>query len=629
MRNYRIAFFTADWNYELVESTLQGLKQYVDEHVNVRLCVFDCFGKDLDSDKDKSEYAIYDLADLEQFDGVLVQGNQIVLRRVRDLIAERIAQSGIPAVSIDCPLEGCTMIGIDNQSAQRDITDHVIRCHGARRLVYLTGLLDNGSLEGRQRLEGFYDACRNNGVPEENIQVIEGTWRTSDGATVIHNWMEEKRPLPDAFLCANDDMALGLMEALGEYGFRVPRDVIVTGFDGLSSAELSSPRLSTIRRDNSGQNYRAMDLLIKMIDGQRAGDKQSFPHQMICTESCGCGDSAGPAYLQDKYFHQTRFLKDFYSLQDEMAEDLFEADSLLELMDMVEDNKKILGSGNVYLCVNDYYFDGSDTKQYKQGMETFGKEMILAACGRDCVTLDRRAQYVRFPTRDLLPCGMMEVNRFLVFYPLHYNAHSLGYLVMDGISETAKLNLHMSIFSFLEIAMENVRKKNLLRSFNDILDDLYVHDALTGLYNRFGYERFAQQTFDTFLREDGGAQVLFIDMDHMKDINDRCGHETGDAAIKKTAEILRASCGPRDLMMRYGGDEFLVIASCRDGDLPGIIQRAVNAYNGGSEKPPFQLSLSVGVIRISAKEGKPLEECVREADELMYEQKILRKRCRK
>ena len=46
MRNYRIAYFTADWNYELVETTLHGLRQFVDDHEHVQLCVFDCFGKD-------------------------------------------------------------------------------------------------------------------------------------------------------------------------------------------------------------------------------------------------------------------------------------------------------------------------------------------------------------------------------------------------------------------------------------------------------------------------------------------------------------------------------------------------------------------------------------------------------
>ena len=53
--SYRIAFLTDDWNYELVENTLWGLKSYVEEHKDVSLCIFDCFGKDVGNAKDDSE----------------------------------------------------------------------------------------------------------------------------------------------------------------------------------------------------------------------------------------------------------------------------------------------------------------------------------------------------------------------------------------------------------------------------------------------------------------------------------------------------------------------------------------------------------------------------------------------
>ncbi len=93
MKTYRIAFLTCDWNYELVESTLRGLKDYVAEHENVYLRIFDCFGKDQGTEADLSEYAIYGLPDLSQFDGVLVQGNQIVLESARSFVERMIREA--------------------------------------------------------------------------------------------------------------------------------------------------------------------------------------------------------------------------------------------------------------------------------------------------------------------------------------------------------------------------------------------------------------------------------------------------------------------------------------------------------------------------------------------------------
>ena len=624
MKDYNIAFLTADWNYELVERTLQGVRQFVNDHGNIHLCVFDCFGKDHNSDSDRSEYAIYDLVDLSRFDGIMVQGNQIVLRRVRERLARRIAAAGIPAVTIDCPMDGCTLVGVDNRQAQYDMTEHVIREHGARRLVYLTGLLDNGCPEGVQRRDGFLDACRDNGLRDADVQVIECSWRTSDGNRIARRWLDEGQPLPDAFVAANDEMALGLIEVLTERGCRIPEDVVVTGFDNIASAELSSPRLSTVNRDSFRLNYQAMEVLLGLIEGTETRDQVLVGYDIVCSESCGCRTVSRPEAVREKYFHQTRFLKNFYTLQDRMAEGLFEASDLLDLMDIVEKNHGIFGCDNVYLCVNGYYFDNYDKKQWNHDSEAFGEEMILAACGRAGIVPDAGQPYVRFPTGMLLPGDMMRRERFLIFYPLHYNTYSIGYLVMDGVSESSRLNLHKSIFSFLDIAIENVRKKGLLRQFNEVLDNLYVHDALTGLYNRFGYDRFGQRTYEAFLEEDGGAQILFIDRDDMKCVNDRYGHEMGDAAIRTAARALEIACEPRDFIMRYGGDEFLVIASRRETGLEEAIQRAAETA-GGEAGLPFDLALSVGVVRAYASERRPLDSCVQAADTLMYDNKNRRK----
>ena len=95
-RKYNIGYFAVDWNYELVDLALHGLKQFTDTHRNVYLRIFDCFGKDLDNSKDKSEYRIFSLPDLSGFDGVVLLGNQIILQRVRDEPVRRPADPGKP-----------------------------------------------------------------------------------------------------------------------------------------------------------------------------------------------------------------------------------------------------------------------------------------------------------------------------------------------------------------------------------------------------------------------------------------------------------------------------------------------------------------------------------------------------
>ena len=616
MKEYRIAYFTVDWNYELVESSLHGLKRYVDDHPNVHLSLFDCFGKDIGNPRDLSEYAIYDLPDLRDFDGLMIHGNQLVLKRVREELSKRVVKTGIPAISIGCPMEGFSMLTFDNQAAQREIAAHVIGHHGARKLVYISGMLDNNCPEGQQRLDGFLEACRAGGVPDENIEIIHGTWRTSDGAKVAKQWIREKRPLPDAFIAANDEMALGILETFQEHGVRIPEDVMITGFDNLIDGELSNPRLSTINCDMQKLNYYGMECLIQKIEGMENRKTISFEYNVICAESCGCQTPSKPGLIQDKYFHQTRFLKNFYNLQDQLAEKMFEAESLEELMLSVENNQKIFGCSDVYLCMNDFYYDQFVRGEGENLSRSFGDEMVLTACRK---MRRKQEDYLpfRFSRKELLPAELRKTERFLIYYPLHYNEVSIGYLVMDGISEAAKMNLHESILNFVEIAIENTRKKGVLRRLNGVLDELYVRDALTGLYNRFGLRRQGQEVFDALNKRDGTVQILFADLDEMKTINDRFGHDTGDEALRRTAEILREVCGEDAFIMRYGGDEFVIIASGREPGLGERIERRIAEANK-KEKTPYTLSVTTGSVFSCAGDQKTLEECVKAADSLMY-----------
>ena len=612
-RTYTIAYFSVDWNYELVDQTLHGMKQYTDSHRNVFLRVFDCFGTDLGNAKDKSEYRIFTLPDLTAFDGAVILANQIISRDAREELVRRIDEAGIPAVSIGCPLPGCVFVSHDNRAAQYAVADHVIREHGARTLVYLTGNLYNDSPEARQRLDGFQDACRDNGIPSGAVQILEKTWRTSDGVDVAKQWIQEDLPLPDAFICGNDEMALGLMETLQENGVSIPGSVIVTGYDNLDSAQLSCPRLTSVYSDYRKMNYRAMETLIDMIDGKSVPSAVQCKFDFIPSASCGCADPAGADTIRDRYFRQTRFLRSFYLLQEQLAEELFEANNLKDLTAAVLHNRAIFGCHDIFLSINDYYFDNYEKAEWTQDSETYGEEMVLAS-----------RNYIRYPTRQLLPEPYLSKERFLVFYPLHYNTYSIGFIALDGLSEAARMNLHESIFNFLEIAIENIRKKELLRKFNEMLDDLYVHDGLTGLYNRFGFERYANEAYSRLMRKYGSALVLFTDLDEMKMINDKYGHDAGDAALKAVSRILRDNCSEDDFIMRYGGDEFVVIAGGDRPDLKERILAAADAYNASSGMP-FTLDFSIGTVLARKNQKRPLDECVREADALMYEIKTERK----
>ncbi len=635
----RIAFFTADWNYELVESILGGLEKYVNGHDGIQVFVFDCFGKDTGDARDEMEYSIFTLPDLDKFDGVIVVGSQVVYNGARQYLSKKILEAKIPAVSIDCPLAGCQWVGIDNRQAQYDIVNHLIQSHGTKTMLYITGLLDNGCPEGRDRLQGFLDICADQGIKESEYEVVEATWRTSDGYQIMKERIASGRPLPDAVVSGNDEMAIGAIEALHESGYSIPDDIIVTGFDNVTSSQLIWPTLSTVRRDYQSLTYFAVEVLISQIRRRaeiRGSDpdadvcpdhkeRLSFPYDLVKAESCGCRVFSQREDYRPRYFAQTRFLKSFHAMQETMVMKLFGAENFATLMDALEETFGIFVCNNIWLCLKEGYFDALLLENETDVPNSFTGHMLLTACGNGDIQPDERHIYDRFPAEELLPDRWKEENDFLLFYPVYYNDTSIGYIAMSSMSETAKLNLHEILLSFIEIALENVRQKMLLRKLNGKLDDLYIRDGLTGLYNRFGYKRLAEVCFHNICKNEGSARILFVDMDDMKRINDQFGHEIGDEAIRHTAAVLRKLSGPESFLMRYGGDEFLLICSRKEKNLSDRIQQACEIQTQQYHLP-YRLGVSIGEYSLSEGDAMTLDACVRMADAEMYRVKKNRRR---
>ncbi|MCR4907530.1 MAG: GGDEF domain-containing protein [Lachnospiraceae bacterium] len=621
---YRIAYFTSDWNYEIVGTTLRGLKKYTEDHEDVSLCVFDCFGKFENTVVNRTEFDIINLPNLRQFNGVLIQANQIVNDNARDQLKKRIEEAKLPAVSIEVPMEGCVCLGTDNYSAMREMVEHLLDVHFVSRLAFVEGL--EGNPEADNRKKAFSDVCSERGIKTEDIRYFKGGWMQEDGRAVGHEVLKTPSNLPDAIVCANDEMAFGVMEVLQASGINIPNDVIVTGFDDITSSALYQPRLTTLSRDYALIAYHGMDKLISMIEGNEEPDESDSAYHCVFSESCGCRSGAEEEFsmIKSRFFRTNRFMKDYYMIQEKLVASLFESDRLPDIMNTVERNYEVFGCDNIYLCINDFYFDNYEKSTWRNRARTFSDHMILAAEGTPLRRPDTNHVYSRFPTDELLPEKILERERFMVFYPLHYNTYSIGFIALNGVSPAAEANLLESTFTFFDIAIENVRKKYIMKSLNGMLDSLYVRDSLTGLYNRFGLERYGKQMYDRIVRRGQQAQFFFIDMDNMKLINDVYGHEVGDEAIRTVAELLAGICGNDGFLMRFGGDEFLIIADEGVSNMRFAIEKGVRDINDEG-RHSFELSLSVGEYRTDGITRRSLEECITAADEKMYEVKKQKK----
>ena len=150
--------------------------------------------------------------------------------------------------------------------------------------------------------------------------------------------------------------------------------------------------------------------------------------------------------------------------------------------------------------------------------------------------------------------------------------------------------------------------------------DASHHDQLTQLKNRMGFYSDFTRDFQKQLAEGKQLSLFICDIDRFKQINDTYGHNTGDAVLQHTAEILTSCCGPEDAVYRWGGEEFVMVLS--GSDVRGCAQKAeeirmkVMDSVCVTEDNEIRLTLSFGAAAFDPE--KSVEENLSAADEKLY-----------
>lgn len=229
-------------------------------------------------------------------DGVVVLATSVPDEVITEL-------SKITSVVLVAATQGSTnapvpVVSTDNYAGMRLLTKHIIEKHGISRMAYIAGPDD--SPDNHARYIGFCEALKDEHIIPDSVPIYRcGFDRTR--ALHVTSQLIKNKTLPQAMICANDQMALGVLEALQENGLHVPDDVIVTGFDGIEETNSSHPRLATIHQPMIDLGRQAIRTLVAMINKSEQGTEtkissQILPVTVLLRESCeGRHDSSHTA----------------------------------------------------------------------------------------------------------------------------------------------------------------------------------------------------------------------------------------------------------------------------------------------------------------------------------------------
>jgi len=156
------------------------------------------------------------------------------------------------------------------------------------------------------------------------------------------------------------------------------------------------------------------------------------------------------------------------------------------------------------------------------------------------------------------------------------------------------------------------------------LHSLALHDELTGLHNRRGFLLLAEQQMKISRRNHSSCQLLFLDIDGLKRINDTLGHAAGNGAIVEAAGVLRSAFRQCDILARIGGDEFAALAvgtwESSGAALRAHLEQKFNQVNAQPNRT-YPLSFSVGIVPCGASVRSSIEDLLAKSDALMYQDK--------
>ncbi len=167
-----------------------------------------------------------------------------------------------------------------------------------------------------------------------------------------------------------------------------------------------------------------------------------------------------------------------------------------------------------------------------------------------------------------------------------------------------------------------------LEAKNRELDQMAIRDPLTGLYNRRFFDEGLTREWQRFQRSGEGFSVIIMDVDALKKLNDRHGHEAGDRALQMIGTMLRTTLRETDLVARVGGDEFAALLPRTDLEsskaVVAKLHEAIKGLRLVLRSRPLPLTLSLGTATVPGlPPASSAAELLRVADKRMYEAKRL------
>ncbi len=581
-----------------------------------------------DESVNPAETYVFDIMPYKDLSCIIIMDEKIKSHTVSSRIINRANEEKVPVIVVDGEYEGTTTVNFDYDAGFEEITRHVIEHHHAKRPHMMAGLPNN--VFSDRRIAIFKKVIEENGIPFDDSMLSYGDF-WADPTQAAMEELLKRDELPDAIICANDIMAINVCYCLDVAGIKVPEQVLVSGFDGIDEVFFTTPKIATCNCNTIHLAEATGELVIKIGNHEEISDRFITPI-IVPNESCGCPERSWNAsnimvsFNNGFYRHQddTRIL---YNISSNMETSKTAWDMAAAIHNHKTKNTLTVVDKHIFDLDTNYFVE--DTPKQTTDFHIINDADYAEEHRFERIPLPDELFYddKENPEESVLSGNfkdrileLTESGYPLLFNALDYMNRPFGFncyffreFIVTNFSRAAIVTnaVSMGIGGFINLQYQ----KRLLEA----MDDMYKHDALTGLYNRLGFLKVYEDEIKSKQHDDLPITVIMSDLDGLKYINDTFGHADGDRSIAAVATALKDACPPEALCARFGGDElFCVIFGECDAD--GIIKKIDKTlvdYNE-SVKLPYTVATSTGAFTTTLSDDYEILKALKVADEKMY-----------
>ena len=561
---------------------------------------------------DQGAMSVYDLMDYHILDAVIVLADAFADATIVKRLVDKAKAKAVPVIVVNGRQEGACCIHGDARDAFHGLFEHVIKAHGVKDTWFVTE-----EKESQQQAACYLETMKENGLPCEESRVVYSA--TVEAGQAVLDRLAAGQKLPQAIFCATDYIAFAVCDTLRAHGYRVPQDVIVTGFGGASVITPYSLRLTTSMQDLAGLAQRTLAAVTDALAGE-ARD-QEIPYVVSYGDSCGC-PVGKPVDASTTINMLYRALAELDAHEDEMYSWI---DQVLGMED-IDALYPVLSQcilDDSLVCLDSDVFQ-MDREQFRQ-KETQSEDELTVIASANQVA--KPGEITRVKRNEIAPAlaSWKNEDALLIVNAVYVGKEPCGYYAIKT-NDLLSCNLKIKrVLKTINVAVSAALNDSRQRNMRIGLENAMLTDPISGLPN----VKAAQQWFESFSEQDENRNhtmaITVYGIPKYSYIYEHYGIQDVEELLTFIGKALRDTMPDDSYIAHIADNEFVVInhAAASEG-MEETIQQAsalffskISNYNDQSRKA-YYLEVNHGYSIIDPGWSGSLESFVKYAVGEMY-----------